>query len=52
MVDVTSTGVPTSAKTVLAAGKPTTVTVQVHNTGAATSSFYVDARSTRCRTSS
>ncbi|HEY3609648.1 MAG TPA: S8 family serine peptidase, partial [Pseudonocardiaceae bacterium] len=45
-VNVTSTGVPTSAKTVLAAGKPTTVTVQVHNTGAATSSFYVDARTT------
>jgi hypothetical protein len=45
-VNVTSTGVPTSAKTVLPAGKPAMVTVQVHNTGAATSSFYVDARST------
>jgi hypothetical protein len=45
VVDVKATGVPTSAKTVLPAGKPTTVTVQVHNTGAATSGFYVDARS-------
>ncbi|HEX4722920.1 MAG TPA: S8 family serine peptidase [Pseudonocardiaceae bacterium] len=44
VVDVKASGVPTSAKTVLAAGKPATVTVRVHNTGAATSGFYVDAR--------
>ncbi|HEX4703456.1 MAG TPA: S8 family serine peptidase, partial [Pseudonocardiaceae bacterium] len=45
VVDVKASGVPTSAKTVLAAGKPSTVTVTVNNTGAASSSFYVDARS-------
>ncbi len=45
VVDVMAAGVPNSAKTVLPAGKPTTVTVRVHNTGAATGGFYVDARS-------
>jgi hypothetical protein len=44
-VDVKATNVPTSAKTVLPAGKPAKVTVRVHNTGAATAGFYVDARS-------
>lgn len=43
-VDVHATGVPSDAKTVLPAGKPATVTVQVHNTGAAAGSFFVDAR--------
>lgn len=46
VVDIKVANVPASAKTVLPAGKPSTVTVLVHNTGAVTGSFYVDARST------
>ncbi|HVV21398.1 MAG TPA: S8 family serine peptidase, partial [Pseudonocardiaceae bacterium] len=46
-VKVDATNVPTSAKTVLPAGKPTTVTIDVHNTGSATGSYYVDARSSK-----
>jgi len=45
IVKVSASGVPTSAKAVLAAGKPSTVTLHVRNTGASTAGFYVDARS-------
>ncbi len=41
-VDVGAANVPSGA--VLPAGKPATITVDVHNTGAATGSYYVDAR--------
>jgi hypothetical protein len=47
LVDVTADHVPTSAQTVLPAGKPVTVTVHVHNTGVAPGSFYVDARTNK-----
>ncbi len=43
-VDVTSANVPNSLLTTLPAGKPSTATVTVHNTGAAPGSFFVDAR--------
>jgi hypothetical protein len=45
-VDVTADNVP-AAKRTLPAGKPVTATVHVHNTGAATGSFYVDARTSQ-----
>jgi hypothetical protein len=44
LADVTAHNVPNTTKTVLPAGKPATMTVHVHNTGAAPASFYVDAR--------
>jgi hypothetical protein len=43
-VDIKAANVPTTAATVLPAGKPTTITIDVHNTGAATNSYFVDAR--------
>ncbi|HEX3780888.1 MAG TPA: S8 family serine peptidase [Pseudonocardiaceae bacterium] len=43
-VDVTSANVPEGLLTTLPAGKPTTATITVHNTGAAPGSFFVDAR--------
>jgi hypothetical protein len=44
-VNVTSANVPDSTLTTLPAGKPTTATITVHNTGAASGSFFVDPRS-------
>jgi hypothetical protein len=46
VVDVTASNVPHNTGSVLTAGKPTKVTVRVHNTGVTDGSFYVDARST------
>jgi hypothetical protein len=43
-VDVTSANVPNSTITTLAAGKPSTATITVHNTGPAPGSFFVDPR--------
>ena len=43
-VNVTSANVPDSPATTLAAGKPATATITVHNTGAASGSFFVDPR--------
>ncbi|HEX4223914.1 MAG TPA: S8 family serine peptidase, partial [Pseudonocardiaceae bacterium] len=43
-VNVTSANVPNSPATTLAAGKPTTATITVHNTGATAGSFFVDPR--------
>jgi hypothetical protein len=45
-VDVRASGLPSSPTTVLPAGRPVTARVSVHNTGIATESFFVDARST------
>jgi hypothetical protein len=44
LVDVAADGVPTGPATVLPEGKPKTITLHVHNTGAAPASFFVDAR--------
>jgi hypothetical protein len=44
-VDVRADNVPNSPQTVLAAGKPVSITVHVRNTGVAPESFFVDARS-------
>jgi|HubBroStandDraft_5_1064220.scaffolds.fasta_scaffold02816_2 hypothetical protein len=41
---VTSSGVPSSASTVLPAGQPTTATISVTNTGNATKDFFADPR--------
>jgi hypothetical protein len=43
-VDVTSSNVPNSTGTMLAAGTPVTATVHVHNTGNTTKSYFVDPR--------
>ena len=43
-VNVTSANVPDSPATTLAAGKPSTATITIHNTGAAPGSFFVDPR--------
>ncbi|HJP74075.1 MAG TPA: S8 family serine peptidase [Pseudonocardiaceae bacterium] len=43
-VNVTSANVPNSTLTTLAAGKASTATITVHNTGAGPGSFFVDAR--------
>ncbi|HEX5407425.1 MAG TPA: S8 family serine peptidase [Pseudonocardiaceae bacterium] len=45
LVDMTADHMP--AKATLPQGKPATVTVHVHNTGAVTGSFYVDARTSK-----
>jgi hypothetical protein len=44
-VNITADNLPTGAATVLPQGKPVTVAVHVHNTGAAAGSYFVDARS-------
>jgi hypothetical protein len=41
---VTASGVPSSARTVLPAGRPVTATVQVTNTGVDTKDYFVDPR--------
>ncbi len=43
-VNVTAAGLPNSASTALPAGKPVTVQVAVHNTGAEPQDVFVDAR--------
>jgi subtilisin family serine protease len=41
---ISSTGIPDSSSTVLAAGKPVTATIRVHNTGIISKDFFADAR--------
>jgi hypothetical protein len=41
---ITSSGLPTSAKTILEAGQPVTATLTITNTGSARKDFFVDPR--------
>lgn len=43
-VDIKAANVPTSAATVIPAGRQQTITIDVHNTGTTTAAYYVDAR--------
>ncbi len=45
-VEVAATGLPSSPRIVLPAGRPLNAQVSVHNTGVAPESFFVDPRST------